>query len=395
MIALFKEYLYIIRQISIGKSILYILLYPLGFLESAQKKLHILHEEKRWHKKIYGMEKAAGITHRNTIDASMAKDIDRYFLQYGLKVNNKWHKTYSHINGISSVKYIPENLFYLEIEPVLNNKKMLPVFKDKNTYQYLFPHMCHPETIFRSINGRVYDSEYSEISLQDSQHFLSNLTGKFIIKPSASSGGGKGIKILQIDKGFLSIDQERIKLTDLIAKYEGNFIVQKKIEQHPSLSKVHPPSVNTIRIISLRLHESIHILSAAIKFGTNGAHVDNISAGGLTFGIKNNGTLKDFGLKNDFKKYQKHPDTGVDLINFSIPGLPQVKTTVKQLHKMNFYFDLISWDIAIDKNEQPVLIESNLLKQSLNIHQLLNGPLFGDLTDEVLKKVFMDKRQSD
>ena len=49
---------------------------------------------------------------------------------------------------------------------------------------------------------------------------------------------------------------------------------------------------------------------------------------------------------------------------------------------------LISWDLAIDENAQPLLIEGNLTFGELDFHQMCNGPIFGDLTEEVLKDVF-------
>lgn len=37
---------------------------------------------------------------------------------------------------------------------------------------------------------------------------------------------------------------------------------------------------------------------------------------------------------------------------------------------------------------QPSLIEANFSGVELDFHQLCNGPIFGDLTEEVLKDVF-------
>lgn len=49
---------------------------------------------------------------------------------------------------------------------------------------------------------------------------------------------------------------------------------------------------------------------------------------------------------------------------------------------------MISWDVAIDKDAEPVLIEANLQIGDIDILQPVNGPLFGDLTEDVLKEVF-------
>ena len=49
---------------------------------------------------------------------------------------------------------------------------------------------------------------------------------------------------------------------------------------------------------------------------------------------------------------------------------------------------MISWDIAIGEDELPVLIEANLYFGQLDFHQLNNGPLFGEDTEEILHEVF-------
>ena len=55
------------------------------------------------------------------------------------------------------------------------------------------------------------------------------------------------------------------------------------------------------------------------------------------------------------------------------------------------HFRLISWDIALDKNNNPIIIEANLKYGEIDFHQLNNGPLFGDDTKEILNEVFVHK----
>lgn len=56
-------------------------------------------------------------------------------------------------------------------------------------------------------------------------------------------------------------------------------------------------------------------------------------------------------------------------------------------------FRLISWDIAIDENDSPVLIEANLFVGELEFHQLNNGPIFGEETEDILKEVFQSNKR--
>ena len=53
-------------------------------------------------------------------------------------------------------------------------------------------------------------------------------------------------------------------------------------------------------------------------------------------------------------------------------------------------FKIISWDIGIDEEGDPVLMEVNLTMSGIFYNQLVDGPLFGGktTTKEILKKVF-------
>lgn len=54
-------------------------------------------------------------------------------------------------------------------------------------------------------------------------------------------------------------------------------------------------------------------------------------------------------------------------------------------------FRLLSWDIAVDEDNSPILIEVNMYSGELDFHQLNNGPVFGCETEAVLKEVFHNK----
>ncbi|MFO7763718.1 MAG: sugar-transfer associated ATP-grasp domain-containing protein, partial [Wenzhouxiangellaceae bacterium] len=63
------------------------------------------------------------------------------------------------------------------------------------------------------------------------------------------------------------------------------------LPQTQSLAKFHPHSLNTFRVITLRLGREIHVLSALIKFGVVGSFIDNTSNGGIWCGIDKDGKL--------------------------------------------------------------------------------------------------------
>ena len=54
---------------------------------------------------------------------------------------------------------------------------------------------------------------------------------------------------------------------------------------------------------------------------------------------------------------------------------------------------LIAWDLAIDKNGVPVLIEINLPYSGIDLLQIANGPLSGDKTEQIIGEVMSDKKK--
>ena len=97
--------------------------------------------------------------------------------------------------------------------------------------------------------------------------------------------------------------------------------------------------------------------------------------------------LKDFAIDKHGVKTFEHPYTGITFKNKKIPNYEKASEMVKELHNQLDYFKLVSWDIAMDEDNQPLLIELYVKSQEINFHQFSNGPLFGKFTREVHKMI--------
>ena len=53
------------------------------------------------------------------------------------------------------------------------------------------------------------------------------------------------------------------------------------------------------------------------------------------------------------------------------------------MHPIVPVFKIISWDIGIDYNDMPILVEYNTFYQSVNMQEF-TGPIFGEYVDEIL-----------
>ena len=316
------------------------------------------------------------------VSSDYKKEIKNYWKKYS-KIKIYWHKLYSSRNGIKDVRYIPEDLYYTKIDQYFNNRKFGWGVNDKNYYSIWFNDIKQPKTLVRIINGIYYNENYTIIEEAKAVSIL-NRESKFIIKPSIDSGKSKGIV-------FFNKDKESISVEELIKKLpEKNYVIQEIIKQHHELSCIHESSINTIRVMSIILNNKVEIVSSVLRMGVNGSNVDNASAGGITCGIRKDGTLNDYAFKKDGTKLEKHPQ-GYVFKDKKIPSYFKAIELVKAAHEKLAHFRLVSWDIAIGENGEPILIEANMRKGGATIHQFNNGPLFGELTDKVLDEVFISK----
>lgn len=205
-----------------------------------------------------------------------------------------------------------------------------------------------------------------------------------------NSCGGDGISFVKIEKS----DSFKNKLRKIFDSYGKNYVVQEIFKQHEYMKQFNSESINTIRVMSFLYKGHVHILSSILRFGETGSRLDNLCSGGTTIGISKDGYLSDHGFKfngkvgNGYLKsddiFKKHPELKNDKFIF----YNEIVDIVKKQHSYMSHFKLISWDIAIDIEGKPCIIECNLDFPEFVSHQLFNGPIFGDLTEDVLYDVY-------
>lgn len=312
------------------------------------------------------------------ISENYKKRIEEYWKPF-CKVNMNYHAWYSSRNGICDPRYIPDDLYYTIIDQYFNNRKYGWGVNDKNYYSLYFPDVKQPQTIVRKINSIFYDARYHIISERTAID-LCKSEKAVIIKPSNETGGSRGIR-------FWHCDEPISTLKDKILYGENSLIIQSLIQQNEELEKIHQSSVNTLRIMTLIIGNEVHHISTVLRMGVNGNRVDNASAGGITCGVLSNGQLKSIAFNAHGVKFKKHPQ-GFQFSKCIVPNYSKAIEMVKYCHERMGHFRLVSWDVAIDRAGEPVLIEANLRNGECDFHQFNNGPLFGELTDQVLKEVF-------
>lgn len=338
----------------------------------------------RYARKIRGIRRANGL-HRQPTDPRADRAARDYWDRFGIRINPAWHRSYAAVfPSDQAERFIPEDIYYALIEPQLNRYELTPAYEDKNSYDRLLPRSVTLPVLLRMIHGRWYDSDYQPLTDDDAVGMLKTQHGDFILKPSIASGDGINVELLHLADGKAHLGEQPLQLGTLGQRFGNDFLIQPRFTQHPDLAAFHPSSVNTIRFYTLRLNHTIHICAAVLRLGNEGRHYDNR---GIPCGITADGRLRDHATTKYFTKHPTHPVTGKAFAGFQIPGWEAACDMVRCLHQHLHYFDCVSWDTTIAPDATPRVLEFNLRSQEINFLQVNNGPLFGDLTDDLLRRV--------
>ena len=293
-----------------------------------------------------------------------------------------FHKAYYNITGLFSPKYIPTSLYRSDIIYRLNDFRMKNAYADKNILSKLFGSLVkQPKVYIRCINGVFYSEEYDILTREKAIAVCSNIP-QAIIKPSIETTHGDDVFLFSSENGVETSSKR--KVADIFDGYGSHFIVQEKQSQHSALSKLNESSLNTIRVITYwRECGEIVPLYAIQRIGKMGKTTDNVGSGGINVKINWDGKLDQYASVGNSGKKTEVTDSGIVLHNYMIPSVSEVITTCLRLHSQLPYFSLVAWDMAVDENANPVLIEWNV---SPDLLQDTLGPAFGEYTEEILTR---------
>lgn len=87
------------------------------------------------------------------------KAIDSLWKPIGYRGKGEWHRLYKATNSFDA-RYVPNDVYGLEIWPRLNATNLIPAWDDKAYYSRLFPEVKQPSVIAFMIDGLFYDKDY-------------------------------------------------------------------------------------------------------------------------------------------------------------------------------------------------------------------------------------------
>ncbi len=343
-------------------------------------------------KSLVGYGERKNIRRKKTLISSVKlskeqkKEIDCFFKKnYGKKIPSHWHRLYQSYTGKFRYNYFPEILFSTKLEPLWNPYRIAEFLGDKNLLHTLFgtvQNLHIPKTFLSSVRGVLRDSDNKIIDFEGAVDSIKNI-GYCVIKKTIDTSSGRDVIVANLigDRD----EKSGQSINDLLLSFGADFVVQERVVQSEVLNQFNSSSLNTFRVITYLLEGQVKVCPIALRLGRNNAEKDNIHYGGISIGVDFNGEIREFAFSEYGEKLSAHPDSKVVFLGKTIPQISEIIKITKELHQCVPYLGVVSWDMSLDENDTPVLIEMNTTGQSAWFCQMVNGePLFGDDTAKIL-----------
>ncbi len=249
----------------------------------------------------------------------------------------------------------------------MNNMRNMIVFDDKGKTYAKY--------------GKYYHRDLLEFFGGGAEQFAQFIKKhpRFIVKPFDGSCG-IGIKI---------VDSEGKKakevLEGLYKEYVKGFVIEELIIQHPEMARLHPESVNTLRVPTINYGDHVDIIHPILRIGRGDAIVDNGGSGGICCGIDPKTGITFSASDENGNDYITHPDTGVSLVGYTVPYWEEAKELVKELAGILPDNHYTGWDLALTKDGW-IMQEAND-RGTFILFQITTKKGFKSEIEEIVKKL--------
>ena len=295
------------------------------------------------------------------------------------KIDFRYWMVYKGMFKISPL-LMPDDIYVRSIVRVLNPMRKCYCLQNKNMYPILYKDLRMPTTLINYIDGQAFDADNNMVSESDILSVLEHKasSSKLILKPSADSCSGNGVMILDLDDA--DVCQTKIQGAG------KNFVIQELLSQSDKTKRFNPSSLNTFRVNTLNLNNSITVENIMFRHGRGESVVDNAGAGGICVGFDTDGRVIGKAIDAKLNVYEKTL-FGERYDELIIPELKKISCTAVEAHRR--YLPMMghaAWDFALNENDEPVFIEVNLGWPGIMTEQLSScRPIFGNRTTEVIE----------
>ena len=272
--------------------------------------------------------------------------------RFGASFEEYFIYKFYNLNALGRSKFNTLKMQYGYCE-LVNGNNVRSLFEDKGACYNLFKDF--------------YKRDFLKVNNADDIPQLKDFITKhpsFIFKP-VFGHSGMGVKI------YRKLTPDDHSIAELMKQGENQFVVEELIEQVGNMAKMHPESINTIRIATFTANGKVNVLGSALRMGTGKSNVDNAGAGGIYAGVDaKEGVVISIARDNVGNTFLRHPDSQIVIPGFVIPEWDKLLTVTSQMARTVTDATVIAWDLAYSSKGW-VMVEGN----DVGEQYLLQAPL--------------------
>lgn len=222
----------------------------------------------------------------------------------------------------------------------MNDYSYAEEFDDKLCFNQRFAAFLHRQTL----NGETATAAELAAFIRDQETIFA--------KPNHGSCG-KGVEKLNV------ADFADVEAMLAYIREKKLVILEHALPQHPDMARLHPQSVNSMRIVTDVVGNEVKIAYIVVKIGRGDSCCDNTGQGGVLCRVDaESGKIRSVATDDYFNVYEKHPDTDVTFVGYQLPMVPEAIALAKQAAMVLPQMRHVGWDIAITP-DGPAIIEGN------------------------------------
>lgn len=226
--------------------------------------------------------------------------------------------------------------------------------------------------VLERMNDPAYSDEFDD-KLRFNQRFAAFLGRKTLngetatVEELAAFLDGQEAIFAKINRGDCGRGVEKLYVRDFdgpqamldYIRQNKLVVLEQVLPQHPDMARLHPSSVNCLRIVTDLVEDTVHIAYVVVKMGRGGGVCDNSGQGGILCRVDmETGKICSVATDDYFHIFSTHPDTGVVLEGYQIPLFQEALALARQAARVVPQIRHVGWDMAITPTG-PAIIEGN------------------------------------
>ena len=229
--------------------------------------------------------------------------------------------------------------------------------------------------LLQAEQGKAYvynDQSGQRIPLQQllaEQHIL-------FVKPLDGMQGIGCLKLENLNEDGLIVNGNKRTWDAFADSLSAPLLVQEYVQQHPDVAALHPQSLNTLRLVTMRTSTGrFHHVTCMQRMGVGEMHLDNLCQGGMAVGVTDDGLYRSWAYYNNDpirEAVRVHPDTGVVFAGRPLPFFREAIELACKAHALFPRMHSVGWDIAITP-KGPLIIEANVKWGFMTIQMVNKG----------------------